>query len=84
MIKLRLLLAALTTAAVLTTPAIARQSQLTSHRLEANANAFTATAAHNAYGQACCRNRAGNLRGVSERDVWGRWGTYYGPMVFAP
>ena len=81
MIKPKLLLAALTTAAALTTPAIARQSQLTSHRFAANANTLTATAAYNAYGQACCRNRAGNLRGVSERDVWG---TYYGPMVFAP
>jgi len=84
MIKRELLLAALFAAAVLTTPAIARESQLTSQRLTANANARTAMAAHNAYGQACCRDRASDLRGIGERDVWRHWGAYYGPMVSAP
>ncbi|SEF15670.1 hypothetical protein SAMN05444161_9379 [Rhizobiales bacterium GAS191] len=84
MIKPELLLAALIAAAVLTTPAVARQSQLTSQRLTANANARTATAAHNAYGQVCCRDRASDLRGLAERDVWGHWGAYYGPVVHSP
>jgi hypothetical protein len=81
MIKPELLFAALIAAAVLTTPATARQSQMTSQRVTANANARFPTGGHNAYGQACCRNRASDLRGPGERDVWGHWGTYYGPMV---
>jgi hypothetical protein len=80
MIKPELLFAALIAATVLT-PAPARQSKMTSQRVTANANARTATDTHNAYGQACCRNRAGDFRGVAERDPWGHWGTYYGPMV---
>ena len=79
--KLKPLSAALITAALLTTPAMARESQLTSQRLTANANGRTASGAHNAYGQVCCRDRASDLRGLAERDVWGHWGTYYGPMV---
>jgi hypothetical protein len=81
MMKLNLLSAALITAAVLTTPAQARQSQLTSRRLTANANAHNATTAHNGYEQACCRNRPGDLANLADRDVWGHWGAYYGPMV---
>jgi hypothetical protein len=23
----------------------------------------------------------GGLRGIGNRDVWGHWGTYYGPMI---
>jgi hypothetical protein len=81
MIKPELLFAALIAAAVLTTPATARQSQMTSQRVTANANARIPTGGHNAYVQACCRNRAGDFRGVAGRDPWGHWGTYYGPMV---
>jgi Ni/Co efflux regulator RcnB len=81
MIKPELLLAALIAAAVLVTPAAARQSKMTSQRVAANANAHAATDTHNAYGHACCRNRAGDSRGLVERDVWGHWGAYYGPMI---
>ena len=81
MIKIKLLFAALIAAAVLTTPATAQQSQMTSQRVTAKANARSATGAHNADRQACCRNRAGDFRAPAERDVWGHWGTYYGPMV---
>ena len=32
-----------------------------------------------------CTNRIGGLhnglRGCENRDVWGHWGTYYGPMI---
>jgi hypothetical protein len=80
MTKPNLLSAAMMAAALLlTTPAMARQGQLTSQRLIANAP--IATTAHSADGQTCCRNRAGDLRGPGERDVWGHWGAYYGPMV---
>jgi hypothetical protein len=26
----------------------------------------------------------GGLRGDGERDVWGHWGAYYGPLVHVP
>jgi len=83
MSKANLLSAAMMAAALLlTTPAMARQGQLTSQRLVANAR--IATTGNIAEGQTCCRNRrnrASDLRGPGERDVWGHWGTYYGPMV---
>ena len=75
---------ALIAAAVVTTPAIARQSQVTLRRLTEDAKACTATGTPNIYRQSCFRNRAGNLSGIGDRDVWGHWGNYYGPMVFAP
>ncbi len=80
MTKPNLLSAAMMAAAlVLTTPAMAQQGQLTSQRLFANAR--IAPTAHSADGQTCCRNRASDLRGPGERDMWGHRGTYYGPMV---
>ena len=80
MSKPNLLSAAMMAAALLlTTPAMARQGQPTSQRLIANAH--IATTGNSADGQTCCRNRANDLRGPGERDVWGHWGTYYGPMV---
>ncbi len=27
-------------------------------------------------------NPNGNFSGYGSRDVWGHWGTYYGPMIF--
>jgi hypothetical protein len=79
MTKPNLLSAALMTAVLLTTPAMVRQGQLASQRLLANAR--ITTTAHSADGQTCCRNRASDLRGLADRDVWGHWGAYYGPMV---
>ena len=84
MMKLDLLSAALISAALLATPAMARKSQVTSELLTANANARTPTGALNSSGQACCRNRARDLPSLADRDVWGHWGAYYGPMVHAP
>jgi hypothetical protein len=79
MTKSDLLLVALIAAALLTTPAMARQGQLTSQGVIENAR--IAMTAHSADGKTCCRNRASDLRGPEERDVWGHWGTYYGPMA---
>ena len=81
MIKPELLFAALIAAAVLATPATARQSKMTSPRVAANAKSQTATDTNNAYRHACCRNRSGDFRGLAERDLWGHWGAYYGPMI---
>jgi hypothetical protein len=82
MTKTNLLSAALMTAALLTTPAVARQAKLISHNLVANAR--ITSIALSADGQTCCRDRAGDFRGPTERDVWGHWGAYSGPMVGAP
>jgi hypothetical protein len=80
MTKPNLLPAAMTAAALLlATPAMAWQGQLTSKHL--NANARIAATAQNAGKQTCCRNRASDLSGPGERDVWGHWGAYYGPMI---
>ena len=79
--KLDLLSAALITAALLTTPAMARESQVTSQRLTANANARALTGARSAQGQACCRNRAWELPSLADRDAWGHWGAI---TVFTP
>jgi predicted transglutaminase-like cysteine proteinase len=78
MINLRLMSAAMMTVALLAAPAMAREGQLTSHM--ATANAGTATSAHSRHEQ-CCRSRASDLRGLADRDVWGHWGSYYGPMA---
>jgi hypothetical protein len=83
MMKFDLLSAALISAALLTTPAMARESQVTSQRLTANANARIPTGAISTPGQACCRDRARDLPILADRDVWGHWGAYYGPMVHA-
>jgi hypothetical protein len=83
MMKLDLLSAALISAALLTTPAMARKSQVTPERFAANANAPIPTGALSAPGSACCRTRAKVSPGA-DQDVWGRWGAYYGPMVHAP
>jgi hypothetical protein len=78
MTKPNLLSAAMMAAALLlTTPAMARQVQLASQRLVAKAR--IATTAHST--DTCCSNRASDLRGPGEHDVWGHWGAYYGPMV---
>jgi hypothetical protein len=77
-------MSALIAAALVTTPAIAGQSQVTLRRLTEGANACAATGARNIYRQSCFRNRTGNLLGIADRDVWGHWGNYYGPMVFVP
>ena len=80
MTKPNLLSAAMMAAALLlTTPAVAERGQLTSQR--AMGSGRIATTAYPAVEQTCCRNRAGDLRGPGERDVWGHWGAYYGPMV---
>ena len=82
MTKTNLLSAALMTAALLTMPAEAWEGKLTSHHLVANMR--ITSIAHSADGQTCCGDRAGDLRGPTERDVWGHWGAYSGPMVGAP
>lgn len=82
MTKPNFLSAALMAAALLTTPAMARQGQPTSQRLTANAR--ITMNAHGTDGQTRFRSRAGDLRVPVDRDAWGHCGAYYGPMVVAP
>jgi hypothetical protein len=39
-------------------------------------NAARSVVSHLKYG-----NPNGNFSGTGNRDVWGRWGAYYGPMI---
>jgi hypothetical protein len=100
MTTLKLLSAALIAAAMLATPAMARESHVTSRHRAEDANASATPGAryigdddgfrgnhfggrfggppgdsYGGYG-----NRASGWGGGS-RDVWGHWGSYYGPMI---
>jgi hypothetical protein len=83
MTRLRLLSAALIVATLLATPAMARESQVTSRRLTEDANACT-TGARYIGGHPCYSNRPSGLGRYGDRDVWGHWGAYYGPMIHVP
>ena len=67
-------LAALIAAAMLATPAAARESHPGSRHLVENANAGTM------HGAGYIGEEA-RPRGYESHDVWGHWGTYYGPMI---
>jgi hypothetical protein len=74
MTKLKFLSAALIVAAMLSTPAMARESHVTSRHRTANANASTTPE-----GQYI--GEGDRSRRYEGHDVWGHWGTYYGPML---
>jgi hypothetical protein len=73
MIKLKFISAALI-AAMLAAPAMARESELSSRHLAVNADASTMPRARYI-------GEAGQFRGSEGHDVWGHWGSYYGPML---
>jgi hypothetical protein len=74
MTKLKSLSAALIAAAMLVTPAMARESHASSRHLAVNADASTTPGAQYA-------GEGDRFRGYEGHDVWGHWGTYYGPML---
>jgi hypothetical protein len=76
MMKANVLAAALMTACLLTTPAVARPA---SQRLTANAHLT-----HGSDRDVCCRHRGSDLRASPDREMWGHLGAYYGPMIHAP
>jgi hypothetical protein len=82
MAKLKLLSGALIAGALVAAPAMARESHVTSQRLTEDANACTTAGARYIDGHRCYH--ADGLRGDEERDVWGHWGAYYGPLVHVP
>jgi hypothetical protein len=74
MTRPKLLSAALIAAAVLATPAMARESQVSSRHLAESVNT-------NATPGSRYFRESDDIRGRESHDVWGHWGTYYGPMV---
>jgi len=74
MTKLKFLSAALIAAATLATPAMARENHVSSRHLAVNANASTTPGAQYI-------GEGNRFRGYEGHDMWGRWGTYYGPML---
>jgi hypothetical protein len=75
MTKLKFLSAALIAAvAMLATPAMARESHVSSRHLAENTNASATPGAHYI-------GEGDRFRGDKSHDVWGHWGTYYGPMI---
>jgi hypothetical protein len=88
MTKLKFLSAALIAAAMLATPAMARESHVTSRHLAEDANASTMPGARYVGGGDGFRDNhfGGVFSGTpgdryGDRDVWGHWGAYYGPMI---
>ena len=74
MTKLKLLSAALIAAAMVATPAMARESHVSSRHLAENLNTSTTPGAR-------YLREGDGFRGHESRDVWGHRGTYYGPMI---
>jgi hypothetical protein len=86
--KSKLLSAALIAATMFATPALARENHVRSRHLTGNAYANATIGAGHDDWRPCYPNRTGDLRGeycgYGERDLWGHWGGYYGPMVHIP
>jgi hypothetical protein len=74
MTKLKSLSAALIVAAMLATPAMAHESRVSSRHLAENANGSATPRAYHI-------DEGDRFRGYESNDVWGHWGTYYGPMI---
>lgn len=88
MARLKFLSAALIAAATLATPALARESLVSSRHLAESANAGTTPGASYFSGTDGLRDNHfrggfGGTRGdgYADREVWGHMGTYYGPML---
>jgi hypothetical protein len=79
---------ALIAAAVLATPALARQNHTTSQHLTENADANTTIGVGHNDWRSCYDNSLtvlrGELCGYRGGDVWGHWSGYYGPMIGVP
>jgi hypothetical protein len=74
MIKLKFMAAALIGVTMLAAPAMARESEAGAPRFAANVDVSTMPRARYV-------GEADQFRGYQGRDVWGRWGSYYGPML---
>jgi hypothetical protein len=74
MTKLKFRSVALIAAAMLATPAMARESYVSPPHQAVNPNASTTPGAQYI-------GEGDRFRGYEGHDVWGHWGTYYGPML---
>jgi hypothetical protein len=88
MTELKFLSAAVIAAAMLATPAMARKSHVPLRHLAEDANASTKSGArYVGAGDGFRGNHFGGVFGgtpgdrYGDRDVWGHWGAYYGPMI---
>jgi hypothetical protein len=79
MARLKLLSATLIAAVLLAAPVIARESHATPRRPAEDANACASAGARYIDRHPCYH--PDGMRGDGERDVWGHWGSYYGPLV---
>jgi hypothetical protein len=73
-IQPKLLSSALIVVVMLAAPAVAHDGRAISRHLAEKANANTTPGAYR-FGE------DSRFRDQQSRDVWGHWGTYYGPMV---
>ena len=74
MIKPKFMSAALIIAAMLAAPAMARESEAGLRHPAVNADAGTTPRARYI-------GEADQFHGYQGHDVWGHWGSYYGPML---
>jgi hypothetical protein len=72
--KLKFLSPALVAAAMLATPVMARESQVSSRHLAENVDTSTTP-------EALYLREGDGFHRHESHDVWGHWGTYYGPMI---
>jgi hypothetical protein len=88
MTDLKFLSVAVIAAAMLATPALARKSHVRSQHPADDANASTKSGTrYVGAGDGFRGNHLGGAFGgtlgyrYADRDVWGHWGAYYGPMI---
>jgi hypothetical protein len=74
MTKLKFRSAALIAVVMLATPALAREGHVSSRHQAVNANASTTPGAQYI-------GEGDRFRGYEGHDMWGHWGSYYGPML---
>ena len=79
--KPKLLWTALIASVLLATPALARDKHMTSRHLTENAAARIIGVDHREWCPCYGSGLRGELSNYGDRDMWGRWGGYYGPMV---
>ena len=65
---------ALIAATILATSAMARETHVSSRHPSKTADTSTAWGVRHI-------GEDNGLRGYANRDVWGHWGNYYGPMI---
>ena len=86
MTELKFLSVAVIATAMLATPALARKRHVRLQHLAEDANASTKSGtryvgAGDGYRGDHLGGAFGGTLGDGDRDVWGHWGAYYGPMI---